>query len=98
MEFMVAGPDLGILSETSRVAGFGEAVAAFFFNRDGKLFRPKLLPGRVDVTYTGVNRYQISLNYRNLAYNLFWVFIFIESLYMIYGYCTCLIRFVMRNC
>ena len=49
MEFMVAGPDLGILSETSRVAGLGEVAAAVFFNRDGKLFRSKLLHGRIDV-------------------------------------------------
>ena len=61
MEFMVAGPDLGILSETSRVAGLGEAAAAVFFNRDGKLFRPKLLHGRVDVACTREIHDRISL-------------------------------------
>lgn len=30
MEFMVAGPDLGILSETSRMAGLGKDAAAVF--------------------------------------------------------------------
>ena len=62
MEFMVAGPDLGILSETGRLAGLGEAVAACFFNRDGKLFRPKLLHGRVDVARTREIHDRIFLN------------------------------------
>ena len=62
MEFMVAGPDLGILSETSRVAGLGEVAAAVFFNRDGKLFRPKLLHGRADVACTREIHDRISLD------------------------------------
>ena len=44
------------------VAGLGEAAAAVFFNRYGKLFRPKRLHGRVDVTFTMVKHYRISLN------------------------------------
>lgn len=62
MEFMVAGSDLGILSETSRVAGLGKVAAACFFNRDGKLFRPKRLYGRGDVACAGVNHYRVSLS------------------------------------
>ena len=52
MEFMVAGSDLGIFSETSRLAGLGEAATAVFFNRYDKLFRPKLMHGRIDVGCT----------------------------------------------
>jgi len=52
MKFVVEGFDLGILSETSRLAGLGEAATAVFFNRYDKLFRPKLMHGRIDMGYT----------------------------------------------